>query len=55
MLEYHIPLQTDDALNSLNGNLKIEGESCTYEVLRMFYEIGTFLDVKKNKKDIVVQ
>ena len=32
VLEYHSSLQANDALDSLNDHLKIEGESCPYEV-----------------------
>ena len=33
MLEYRIPLHADDALDSLDDHLKIEGESRPYEVM----------------------
>ena len=32
LLEYRIPLQADDDLDSLDNHLKIEGESRPYEV-----------------------
>ena len=32
LLEYHIPLQVDDALDSLDDHLKIEVKSRPYEV-----------------------
>ena len=32
LLQYRIPLQADDAMDSLDDHLKIEGESCLYEV-----------------------
>ena len=31
-LKYRIPLQSDDALDSLDDHLKMEGESRPYEV-----------------------
>ena len=37
VLKYHIPLHVDDAVDSLDDHLKIEGESRPYEIISIWH------------------
>ena len=37
VIEYRIPLHTDDSQDYLDDNLRIEGESRSYEVRQYFF------------------